>query len=236
MTGKRWSSFEEDTLRRGLEEHISYLKLGRTLNRSTDSIRNHAFQMGLAKPSGTPWYDGLRLGFLDIETTNLEANAGSMLSWAIKYQGGKVVSDCVTQREMRDCTFDKRIVDTLLAHLRTVDVAVTYYGTRFDVPFIKTRALANGIEPPGAGDLYHWDVYFLIRHRLKLHRNSLDAACALFGIQGKTHLDMGIWMRARQGEPEALGYVLAHNEADVRILGRLWDKVRGIQKWQRKPF
>ena len=231
-----WTLKDDDVLRVGVKSGISYLKLGRALDRTTDSIRNHAFQLGLAKPTGVPWYDGLRIGFLDLETSNLEANAGSMLSWALKMRGGKLLFDCITPRELTSCQFDRRIVETLLKALEDVDVVVGYYSTRFDVPFLKTRALANGIAPPGAGALYHWDVYYLIRYKLKLHRNSLDAACALFGIKGKTHLDMEIWSKARVGHKKSLDYVLEHNQADVRILERLFNKVERISKWQRKPF
>lgn len=213
-----------------------YARLATLTGRSVDAVRNRAFRLGLTRPAGVPWYDGLRIGFLDIETTNLEANAGSMLSWAIKYRKGPVVGDVVTRHEQISCEFDARITASLLATLEDLDVVVTYYGTGFDVPFLRTRALALGLTPPGAGDLYHWDVYYLVRHKLKLHRNSLQAACALFGIGGKTHLDMEIWARARVGDPDALAYVYDHNKADVRILARLFDRVETQAKWQRRPL
>lgn len=236
MPGKKWTGFEEDTLRRGLEEHVSYLKIGRMLKRTTDSIRNHAFQLGLAKPSGVPWYDGLRIGFLDIETVNFDADAGNMLSWALKPRGKRELYDCVTRKEQISCKFDERIVASLIEALKGIDVVVTYWGTGFDAPYFRTRALMLKQRPPGAGDLYHWDCFFPVKYKLKLHRKSLDAACAAFGIKGKTHLDLRIWNKARVGDEEALAYVLNHNRGDVKILEELFDILEPLQKWQRKPF
>jgi uncharacterized protein YprB with RNaseH-like and TPR domain len=233
---KSWTPADDDVLRAGAKVDLSYLKIGRKLNRTTDSVRNRAFRLGLAKPIGVPWYDGLRIGFLDIETSNFEADAGSMLSWALKHRGGPLLSDLVTRKEEISCEFDKRIVGSLLEALEDIDVVVTYYGTGFDVPYLKTRALMLGLIPPGMGDLYHWDVYYTVKYKLKLHRKSLDVACEAFGIKGKSHLDLPIWNRARVGDEEALAYVLQHNKQDVRILERLFGKVERLAKWQRKPF
>jgi uncharacterized protein YprB with RNaseH-like and TPR domain len=233
---KPWSKTDIEVLAMGHEKGISYTKIGAMLGRTTDSIRNKAFSMGLSKPTGVPWYSDLRIATWDIETTNLKANAGTILSWALKPLKGAVISDCVTREEMINCKFDERIVGTLLEALQNFDAIITYYGTGFDVPFLKTRALMMGMEPPGPGELYHWDCYYPVKYRMKLHRSSLDAACAAFGIKGKTHLDMEIWMKARQGDPDSLKYVFDHNKADVRILAQLWEKIRGLQKWQRRPF
>lgn len=233
---KPWTKADDDVLKVGVASGISYLKLGRALDRTTDSIRNHAFQLGLAKPVGVPWYDGLRIGFLDLETTNFDADAGNMLSWALKMRGGPLSFDVVTRKEEIDCTFDARIVASLLEALQGVDVVVTYYGTGFDIPYLKTRALMLELVPPGAGDLYHWDVFYTVKYKLKLHRKSLDAACAAFGIKGKSHLDLPVWNKARVGDEESLAYVLQHNKQDVRILERLFGKVERLARWQRKPF
>jgi uncharacterized protein YprB with RNaseH-like and TPR domain len=237
--GKPWERWEEEVLKAAVDDlnhRIPYEKVGKKLRRSTDSIRNHAFQMGLSKPSGVPWYDGLRIGFLDIETVNFEADAGNMLSWALKERGKPEQYDIVTRNEQISCKFDERIVASLSKALQDIDIVVTYYGTGFDDPYYKTRVLMLKQQLDTAGCLYHWDVYYPVRNKLKLHRNSLDAACAAFGIKGKTHLDLQVWNKARVGNKEALEYVLLHNRQDVRILERLFKIIEPLQKWQRKPF
>lgn len=236
---KPWQTWEEDLLKTstvGCDNRIPYARIGKMLDRTTDSIRNKAFQLGLAKPCGTPWYDGLRLAFLDIETVNFDADAGSMLCWALKPKGHKELYDCVTRDEQITCQFDERIVKSLMDALDTVDVVITYYGTGFDDPYFKTRALMLKQPLKTVGSLYHWDCFYPVRNKLKLHRNSLDSACAAFGIEGKTHLDLKIWNKARVGNEEALAYVLQHNRQDVKILEKLFNIIEPLQKWQRKPF
>jgi len=233
---KPWTVAEDAALVNGQKAGISYLKLGRQLDRTTDSIRNRAFAMGLSRPSGVPWYDELRLASLDIETVNFHADAGNMLCWALKPMGKPELYDCVTKEEQVSCKFDRRIVASLIEALKDVDVVISYYGTGFDGPYFKTRALMLGMTPPLAGDLYHFDCYYAVRGRLKLHRSSLDSACAAFGIRGKSHLDLAVWNKARVGEKTALAYVLEHNRQDVRILERLFKKIAPLQRWQRKPF
>ena len=233
---KEWTKDEDELIRFGREfaPPVTYAKLAKRLDRGQDATRNRAFVLGLARPSGEPWYAGLRMGFLDIETSNFDADAGSMLSWSIKMRGGPLLSDVVTRKEEISCKFDERIVASLLKALENVDIVCTYYGSGFDLPYLKSRALMLGMKPPGAGDLYHFDVYYLIRYRLKLHRNSLDAACAAFNIRGKSHLDLPIWNKARVGDEEALAYVLEHNRQDVKILEKLFNKVERLSKWTRK--
>ena len=91
----------------------------------------------------TPWYQhpGTRIGYFDIETSNFTANNGHLLSWAIKEKGkNKIVHEEVIRKELLEGTFDLRILKTCLTELRKYDIIVTYYGTRFDIPFIRTRA------------------------------------------------------------------------------------------------
>lgn len=235
---KDWTKDEDELIRFGREfsPPVTYAKLAKRLGRGQDATRNRAFVLGLARPSGEPWYTGLRIAALDIETVNFDADAGNMLSWALKPRHKPELFDCVTREEQIACKFDARIVASLIEALKNVDVILTYWGSGFDVPYLRTRALMLGLTPPGAGDLYHWDCFFPVRNKLKLHRKSLDSACAAFGIKGKTHLDLQIWNKARVGDKKALEYVLSHNRADVRILERLFDILEPLQKWQRRPL
>lgn len=182
-----------------------------------------------------PWWTepNIKIGHLDIETENREANAGFMLSWAIQGEGeSEPRHDLITPAEVRDWKkFDKRICKSLLENLRDFDVITTYWGTGFDIPFIRTRCMGWNLPFPEYGTIIHWDLYFKVRSKLRLHRKSLDAACAFFGIEGKTHLDMEMWMKARSGDRRALTYVLDHNIGDVQILQQLWYRLRAHSKW-----
>lgn len=216
--------------------------IGEEMGRSAKAVESMLWRLQQGEVQGVallPWYrnDNAKIGHLDIETSNLVGNAGFMLSWSIKVTGDKLYSDCIKGEEIRDATtFDKRLCESLVAVLKTLDVVTTYWGTGFDIPFIRTRCLGWGLDFPRYGSIAHLDMFYAVRSLLKLHRKSLDATCAFFGIEGKTHLNMEIWFKARVGHEESLAYVLEHNQGDVDILEKLWLKLEPYRKWTRKSI
>lgn len=83
--------------------------------------------------------------------------------------------------------------------------------------------------------LYHWDLYYAVKHKLRLSRSSLDNACYYLGIEGKTPLDKRTWMLARYGHKESIDQVVAHNIGDVKILEELHTKLVSQKKWIKSP-
>lgn len=199
---------------------------------------------------------GMKIGYLDIEASDLHADTGFMLSWAIKERGGKTYYDLIKRDEIYSLEFDKRILQNLLTELEKYDIIVTYYGTNFDIPLINSRAIFWGFEPVSNyktqvqyvigknGEIkekekivpkfYHWDLYYTVKSKLALSRNSLDVATSYFGIDGKTKLDRNIWLKGKYGDPQSLKYILEHNFYDVIILERLHNKLLQLQKWTKK--
>ncbi|MFN3136006.1 MAG: hypothetical protein ACK44H_10630, partial [Candidatus Kryptonium sp.] len=83
-------------------------------------------------------------------------------------------------------------------------------------------------------EIYHFDIYYLVKEKLKLSRNTLENACALVGIKGKNHVDMPKWRKARYGDEQSLKYVVDHCKRDVSILSKLHDKLIGFSKHTKK--
>lgn len=182
-------------------------------------------------------YPGYKIGYLDIEVDNLDADWGMILTWCIKEKGtDKLYTGVITKEEIFNEKYDKRIVEELVNALGNFKILVGYYSTNFDMPFIRTRALHYGLEFPGYGDLYHWDLYYTVRNKLKLSRNSLDNATNFLGIKGKTPIEKGIWRRAKFGDEKALEDVLEHNIQDCIITEKLHDKLDFSRKWIRSSI
>jgi uncharacterized protein YprB with RNaseH-like and TPR domain len=157
-----------------------------------------------------------------------------MLSWAIKEKGGDTYYDVITKSDIFDRNIrDRRIVISLLEELKKYSVVCTYYGTNFDLPFLRAKALHYGLEGLEYGTAFHLDLYFTIKSKFALSRKSLAVATEYFGIPGKTPLDHNIWYNAQYGEPEELKMVLEHNIADVEITEKLHDKIVPYRKWLR---
>ena len=165
--------------------------------------------------------------YCDIETTNLNADFAFLLSYCFKVKGkNEYYCNKITSKEIRDGILDKRLCEDFVKDLLRFKKIYTYYGTRFDLPFMRTRALTNKIGFPPYGLIQHMDLYFLARNKLKLSRNRLDNVCRLLDIEGKTHLNGKIWMMAATGNEESINYILEHNKSDVMILEKAHEKLK----------
>ena len=176
-----------------------------------------------------------RIGFYDIETSNLVADFGIMLSYAIlDSKTNKVISSVLTPQDIKKAKFgdeDKRLVAQNIKDLSQFDRIVTYYGSRFDVPFLRARALSTGLDFPNYGTLKHTDLYFIIRGRVALSSKRLENACrVLLGDTNKTRIDSKYWRAGVRGDTKSLAYILDHNKKDVIDLERLYNKMVHFSK------
>ena len=168
------------------------------------------------------------VGFFDIECSDLNADIGVLLAWCIKIKGkDKIIERVATKKELQDSNcIDKKNVEAAVKAIKSCDRIISYYGTGFDLKFIRTRAVVWGIDFPPIGQIYHSDLYYIIRNRFKLHSNRLENACrVLLGKTKKTHFDPMIWLRALQGQTDAMNYIIDHCRKDVIETERLWNKV-----------
>jgi len=172
-----------------------------------------------------------KIGYFDIESGGLQANFDYVLTWCIKTRDkDEYKTGCISALDIQNYKLDKRILKELIDALKEYDVILTYYGTKFDVPFIRTRALMNKLNFLEFGALQHKDVYYMVKMKMRLHRNSLDSACAALGIKGKNHIKGNYWMKAKLGDPVALAYVLDHNKKDCDILEKLHKRLENYVK------
>jgi uncharacterized protein YprB with RNaseH-like and TPR domain len=165
--------------------------------------------------------------FLDIETTNLNADFAYMLSYALKVKGEEIVfSGLITKEEIFTGQFDKRLVEECIRDLSEFKRIYTYYGTKFDIPFLRSRAVYHKLDFIPFGLIQHQDLYYLVRNRFKFSRNRLEGVTEFLGIEGKTKLSGNIWVKATIGDKKALEYIQEHNIKDVIILEKLYDRIK----------
>lgn len=205
--------------------------------------------------NGKPWYqlDGSKIGYLDIESDGLKADFSTMLTWCIKEKDGNIAYDSVTKDELFNGETDKRIVESCVREMQKYKIICSYYGTGFDIPFLRAKALHYNTYFPSyifeehemkngntrvvtVPELYHFDLYYTVKSKLCISRKSLDAACDYLGIKGKTSIDKEFWRKAKYGDSIALDYVLEHNAGDVNILEALHNKLEPFAKWNRNSI
>lgn len=208
----------------------------RCSHRHTSQTHPQCFQDGKLIDDAQ-WWRHIKTGYIDIESTGFKGDFNFMLSWSIyDPKNNHTYYDYITQKDLLTGTFDKRILKSLLNKLSEYDCIVTYYGTKFDVKMIRTRAFSNGLQFPNFGQIKHIDLYYTVKSKLLLSRNSLDSACRLFGIEGKNHLNLNIWIRASIGHKKSIDYVVDHNKRDVKILYELHEKLASQAKFTKRSI
>jgi uncharacterized protein YprB with RNaseH-like and TPR domain len=176
-----------------------------------------------------------RVAFFDIEASNLDANFGIMISWVVKeLDKDELYIDHLTQQDIITSEFDKpdkRITQNLINVLSQFDRVVGHYSSKFDLPFVRTRALYCGLDFPAYGQLYQDDTWSIAKSKLKLNSNRLDTiAQVILGKSDKTRIEYKYWLGALHGDKESIDYIVEHNKIDVIELEKVW---KAIHKFQR---
>ena len=178
------------------------------------------------RPPDCPFTE--KIGFLDIEASNIKANFGIILSYCIKEENGKIFSGVLTRHDIMSQNYDKKLIEKCIKDLRRFDRIVVYYGgdNRFDIPELRTRAVMWGLDFPFYKEIKVLDLYSYIKRKFNFHCNRLEIACEFFGIKAKKHpIKYDVWIRAMSGDKKALNYILTHNKEDVISLEKLYHKV-----------
>jgi uncharacterized protein YprB with RNaseH-like and TPR domain len=186
---------------------------------------------------GVKALEDLRVGYLDIEATHLNADFGFILSWYIKARGKRYFDySVITKKEIFNEEFDRRLILELMKAFKNYDVIYTHWGAdrRFDIPYIRTRAYAHGLQHllPKKFEIFLMDTWPIARNKLKLHNNRLDSIAEAVGVKGvkKTPLSGKTWVLASVGNKKKLEYVLEHNRHDVIMLERIHKKLKPIER------
>ena len=180
----------------------------------------------------------IKIGFLDIETSNLKADFGVVLSYCIKPYGHKdIIKRVIKPKEVRSKDMDKALIGDCIKDMRKFDRVITHYGTKFDIPYLRSRALIHGLRFPKYGEIHHTDTYYMAKRLLCIHSNRQNIiAEALTGRTCKTRIKYKYWTRALQGDQESLDYILDHNIKDVIELERNYKRLVPYTKQSKKSI
>ncbi len=135
----------------------------------------------------------------------------------------KIIWDCLTLEDIDNGIQDRRIVESAIDELVKYDRVYGHYSSRFDVPFLRTRALVHGLYFPGYGAMKQSDTWEMAKRKLKIHSNRQDSVSAtLTKKSDKTKIHPDVWLKAQFGTNKerkaALKYILDHCMIDVTEL------------------
>jgi len=165
--------------------------------------------------------------FWDIEATNLVANIGNILCIGYKILGEKtkVLSVRNYKGFKADPTDDKRLVKDFAEILTSCDMMVTWYGKKFDLPFLSSRLLYHGLKPTPS--IPHFDGWYVAKYRLRLHSNRLASVQDFLELpSAKTPLSFRELSRSRAGHVPSLKSIEHHCYMDVEVLEQAYHKLK----------
>jgi uncharacterized protein YprB with RNaseH-like and TPR domain len=177
------------------------------------------------------------VGFFDLETSNLNANWGIILSYCILGDDGVLYKQLIKPKNIFSGDFDKNVCTQFCEDARKFDRLIGWYSERFDAPYARTRCLYHNLDFPIYKEIKHTDAWRVARNKLKLHSNRLGVVAPFFGIAAKDHpLNPNIWLKCLSGNQEALDFVLTHNIEDVESLKKVWHRIEDSVKVDAKSL
>ena len=172
-----------------------------------------------------------RTVILDIETTSLEADAGTLVSAGLMSDIGH--GEYLEAKTTGD---EKSLLLKLVRRFESYDVMVTWNGRSFDVPFLTTRLMKHGIDPRPILRKSHIDLADVVKSRLRLTFTYLDHVCEFFQIErkkGPMGLDVPhLYIRALEGDRRAAASIREHCLDDLRATRQVFLKLKPLVEQQ----
>lgn len=124
---------------------------------------------------------------------------------------------------------DKKLVEKVFKILCEADEIVTHNGNKFDLPWLRTRALFHNVKHEVHGHLI--DTCRLARSKYYFNSNKLDyIAKFLMGEEKLSHDGFKMWTDIMNGNREQLKKMVKYCEKDVLLLEKIYDRIKNEQK------
>lgn len=150
----------------------------------------------------------------------------SIVTFSYKWATDKKVSsmsilDYVDNKKNFNPYNDSALVCDIVSLLNEADYVVGHYGDKFDMRFIRARALIAGLEAPAHVPTI--DTYKLAKKYFHLNANRLDYLGKLLGFGGKLKTDWTLWQKCAEGDIKAIKRMEEYNRHDVELLEQVFN-------------
>ncbi len=161
------------------------------------------------------------VGF-DIETTNLTADFSILLCACIKPFGKEPITfradDYPSWAKTR--SDDSAIVADIAKELGRHSIVVTHYGSRFDLPYMRTKMTRYGMPP--LAPMFGVDTFNIAKKNYCMSRRRLANLASYFQLGHKEGVEGNLWVRAGlNGDRESMDAIVEHCKIDVAVLEKL---------------
>ena len=161
------------------------------------------------------------LAFVDIEASNLKADFGTVVVVSIKPYKQKPVTFSAGPGR------DSRILREVREEMHKFQCWVGFYSKMFDIPFINSRLLVNGLPP--LDKRHHIDMYWVIKSRTALSRRNQAHLLSWLGTpEAKMSVSPSVWADMSVKTPEKLAILCERCESDVTGLEAMYDRCKHL--------
>jgi DNA polymerase elongation subunit (family B) len=152
-------------------------------------------------------------------------NERAIICIAWKWEGEAQGSSLHWSKSQNDRTMLKKFLKVAAQ----ADEMVAHNGDRFDVKWVRTRALLHGIK--ALKDIKTVDTLSIARRKFRFNNARLDYIAKFLGVGGKTSTGFSLWKRVvLDKDPEALKQMVAYCENDVLVLEKVYQKLVLLDK------
>lgn len=150
---------------------------------------------------------------------------GYLLTYSAKWLG----EDTIISNRITKYGDDSVLIKELAQLFDQADILIAHNALKFDVPLIKTRMLALGMNPPLPSKIV--DTLRIAKAEFRFPSNSLDNIAAYLGLPRKmSHGGFELWTRCMNMEDDAFEEMLEYNVQDVVVLEQLYLRLRHRSK------
>ncbi|MEM2865520.1 MAG: ribonuclease H-like domain-containing protein [Candidatus Hadarchaeales archaeon] len=164
--------------------------------------------------------------YLDIETSSKTADEGSVVALGILRGEKPHVRFCADEGE------ERAALEELARELEGCDLVVTWYGSGFDLPFLKARAILLGVDLRRLLLLPSLDLYLWCKRHLLLSSYRLDSVARFFGLSRKVEFEgkdvSTLFRLALRGDQTSKELILQHCAEDLELLREVH---RRMERW-----
>ena len=173
----------------------------------------------------------MRKAFFDIECNHLNADWGLLICARIKWSDKKTIETFrITDHKQASLNDDRGIAKAIRDSLEDADTIVTWYGKKFDVPYLQSRLLKWG-ETIMSPNISHLDLWATARYQLRLSSNRLANIERFLELDAtKTPINQGAWIEALAGSKKHMKTVVDHCKQDVLMLEEAYNKMLPLIK------
>lgn len=121
---------------------------------------------------------------------------------------------------------DKSMLELFIKELNSADFIVAHNGDKFDIPWLKTRAMYHDLKM--YPKYITVDTLKIARYDFKFPSNRLDDLGDYLNIGRKIKTDMSLWDKTIEGDLNALQQMADYCNQDVLLLEEIYNKLSSM--------